>query len=144
MYLNPQMHVFFCGFLYIYALLYNVDLSRQLLFLFSALGAFNGLFLSLYFAFFLNKKRKANYFLSALLFVLSIRIIKSVFFYFNPSLSGVFIQVGISACVLIGPFLYLYSSMQVSKKERQLLVVTRVSSSTLDHRAGNSLSLLGI
>jgi len=92
-----------------------VDLSRQFLFLISALGAFNGLFLSLYFAFFLNKKRKANYFLSALLFVLSIRIIKSVFFYFNPSLSGIFIQIGISAFVLIGPFLYLYSSMQVSK-----------------------------
>ena len=93
-----------------------MNLDRQILFIVSALGAFNGLFLSLYFAFFLTKKRKVNYFLAALLFVLSIRIIKSVFFFFNPSLSQVFIQIGISACILIGPFLFLYTSMQVSKQ----------------------------
>ncbi|MBP7498349.1 MAG: AraC family transcriptional regulator, partial [Chryseobacterium sp.] len=42
------------------------------------------------------------------LLVLSIRIIKSVFFYFNPQLSNIFIQIGLSACILIGPFLFLY------------------------------------
>jgi len=86
-----------------------MDLEQQLLFLFSALGAFNGFFLSIYFAFFSKKKLISNYFLAALLLMLSIRIIKSVFFYFNPNLSEVFIQIGLSACVLIGPFLYLYS-----------------------------------
>lgn len=82
--------------------------SNQLLFFFSALGAFNGFLLSLYFA--INAKNKvfSNYFLSLLLLVLSIRIIKSVFFYFNPHLSNIFIQIGLSACVLIGPFLFLY------------------------------------
>lgn len=40
--------------------------------------------------------------------MLSIRIIKSVFFYFNPYLSNIFIQIGLSACILIGPFLFLY------------------------------------
>lgn len=82
--------------------------SNQLLFFFSALGAFNGFLLSFYFAVNAKKKRFANYFLSLLLLVLSIRILKSVFFYFNPNLSNIFIQVGLSACALIGPFLYLY------------------------------------
>ena len=82
--------------------------SHELLFFFSALGAFNGFLLSLYFAVNAKKKIFANYFLSLLLLVLSIRIIKSVFFYFNPHLSNTFIQIGLSACILIGPFLFLY------------------------------------
>jgi len=85
-----------------------MELKQQAIFLISALGGINGLFLSFYFAFVSKKTVKANYFLAALLFVLSIRIIKSVFFYFNPNLSQIFIQIGLSACVLIGPFLYLY------------------------------------
>lgn len=85
-----------------------MDYQTQLLFLFSALGAINGLVLSIYFAFFTKRKHPSNYFLGALLFVLSIRIIKSVFFYFNPNMAQWFIQVGLSACILIGPFLYLY------------------------------------
>ena len=81
---------------------------NQLLFFFSALGAFNGSLLSIYFAVNAKKKIFANYFLALLLLVLSIRIIKSVFFYFNPQLSNIFIQIGLSACILIGPFLFLY------------------------------------
>jgi len=81
---------------------------NQLLFFFSALGAFNGFLLSVYFAVNSNKKIFANYFLALLLLVLSIRIIKSVFFYFNPQLFNIFIQIGLSACILIGPFLFLY------------------------------------
>jgi AraC-like DNA-binding protein len=82
--------------------------SNQMLFFFSALGAFNGFILSLYFAIKANKNTFSNYFLSLLLLMLSIRIIKSVFFYFNPQLANVFIQIGLSACILIGPFLFLY------------------------------------
>lgn len=82
--------------------------SNQLLFFLSALGAFNGFVLSLYFAINAKKKIFSNYFLSLLMLVLSIRIVKSVFFYFNPNLSNIFIQIGLSACILIGPFLYLY------------------------------------
>ncbi|SOD12656.1 helix-turn-helix domain-containing protein [Pedobacter xixiisoli] len=81
---------------------------HQLLFFFSALGAFNGFLLSIYFAVNAKKKHFANYFLSLLLLVLSVRIVKSVFFYFNPNVSNVFIQIGLSACALIGPFLFLY------------------------------------
>ena len=87
-----------------------MDFQTQILFLFSALGAINGLVLSIYFAFFTKQKHPSNYFLAALLFVLSIRIIKSVFFFFNPDLSQMFIHIGLSACLLIGPFLYLYAT----------------------------------
>ena len=90
--------------------------SNQLLFFFSALGAFNGFILSIYFAINAKKKNFTNYFLSLLLLVLSVRIVKSIFFYFNPHLSNIFIQIGLSACVLIGPFLFLYlKSYKVEK-----------------------------
>ena len=47
-------------------------------------------------------------FLGLLLFLLSTRIAKSIFLYFNPNLFELFVQVGLSACFLIGPALYLY------------------------------------
>lgn len=87
-----------------------------LLFFFSALGAFNGFLLSLYFAINAKKKNFTNYFLSLLLLVLSIRIIKSVFFYFTPHISNIFIQIGLSACIMIGPLLYLYLNSYSDKK----------------------------
>ncbi|WP_459211601.1 helix-turn-helix domain-containing protein [Aquimarina rhabdastrellae] len=83
-------------------------IDKQLLFFFSALGAFNGLLLSLYFFFFIKKRQASFYYLGMLLLMLSIRIGKSVFFYFNPKLSQTFLQIGLSACFLIGPFLLLY------------------------------------
>ncbi len=92
--------------------------SDQLLFFFSALGAFNGFLLSLYFALNAKKKIFTNYFLSLLLLVLSIRIVKSVFFYFNPHLSTIFIQIGLSACILIGPFLFLYLKSYAADEKR--------------------------
>ena len=87
-----------------------------LLFFFSALGAFNGFLLSLYFAINAKKKKFTNYFLSLLLLVLSVRIVKSVFFFFNPNLSNIFIQIGLSACILIGPLLYLYLKSYTEEK----------------------------
>ncbi|MGS2761827.1 helix-turn-helix domain-containing protein [Sinomicrobium sp. M5D2P9] len=92
-----------------------MNLESQLIFFFSALGAFNGLLLSVYFALIAKKKKFSNYFLALLLFVLSIRIIKSVFLYFSPHLSDVFIHIGLSACVVIGPFLYLYIRSQTGE-----------------------------
>lgn len=96
-----------------------MNLESQLIFFFSALGAFNGVLLSIYFAVVARKKKFSNYFLSLLLFVLSIRIIKSVFFFFKPDLSGIFIQIGLSACILIGPFLYLYIKSQTKETNTQ-------------------------
>jgi len=64
--------------------------------------------LGLYFLFFRKPKEKSNRFLGGLLLVMSVRIGKSVFFHFNDDLAGVYLQFGLSACLLIGPFLYGY------------------------------------
>jgi len=85
-----------------------MNVSRELLFFFSALGAFNGLFMGLYFIFIAKPKHYSNFFLGALLISLSIRIGKSVFFYFNPDLSFHYLQFGLTSCFFIGPFLYFY------------------------------------
>ncbi|MGB4773452.1 MAG: helix-turn-helix domain-containing protein [Chitinophagaceae bacterium] len=92
-------------------------MANQMLFFFSALGAFNGIMLAAYFAVNANKKLFSNYYLSFLLLAVSVRIIKSVFFYFNPELSNTFIQIGLSACALIGPFLYLYIKSQTTTEK---------------------------
>lgn len=85
-----------------------MEYSRDLLFFFSALGAFNGILLSLYFLFFSKPKHIANLFLGAFLLALSIRVGKSVFFFFNPDLAFDFLQFGLTACFFIGPSLYFY------------------------------------
>lgn len=85
-----------------------MDVSRELLFFFSALGAFNGLLMGLYFFFIAKPKHISNSFLGAFLICLSIRIGKSVFFYFNPELSFIYLQIGLTGCLFIGPFLYFY------------------------------------
>ena len=91
-----------------------MNFANQIIFFFSALGAFNGFLLSLYFALVAKKRKFSNYFLAFLLLVLSIRIIKSVFFYFNRDLSNIFIQIGLSACTLIGQFLFLYIYLRIT------------------------------
>lgn len=82
--------------------------EQQLLFLFSALGAFNGVLLSGYFLLLKKDRRLSDLFLGGLLLSLSVRIMKSVFLFYNPGLFQLFVQIGLSACMLIGPFLYLY------------------------------------
>lgn len=95
-----------------------MDFNSQLLFFFSALGAFNGLFLSLYFAFFIKNPTRTTYFLSALILVISVRVVKSVFLSFYPETSSTFVQIGLTACFLIGPFLYIYVR-EVKRPETQ-------------------------
>ncbi|MEM9858038.1 MAG: AraC family transcriptional regulator, partial [Bacteroidota bacterium] len=82
-----------------------MELSRELLFFFSALGAFNGLVIGLYFLLVAKPRAASNYFLGLLLLALSIRIGKSVIYYFNPDLAGIYLQLGISGCLFIGPSL---------------------------------------
>jgi AraC-like DNA-binding protein len=91
-----------------------MTIPQQLLFLVSALGAFNGFVLSLYL--FISKKSRSipAFFLGVLLMAISIRVAKSVFLYFNPRLPKICLQAGLSACFLIGPalFHFLKSSLQ--------------------------------
>ena len=79
-----------------------------LLFFFSALGAFNGIILSLYLFFFTKTKTLSKFLLGALVLALSIRIGKSVLLYFDRGLPKIYLQIGLSACLFIGPFLYFY------------------------------------
>lgn len=83
-------------------------MGNNVLFFISALGAFNGLILGVYFLFFSRKQKLSNYFLGALLMALSLRIGKSVLFYFNTDLLRIYLQVGLSACWFIGPFVFFY------------------------------------
>ncbi|WP_428231165.1 helix-turn-helix domain-containing protein [Flavobacterium sp.] len=92
-----------------------MDTSKELLFFFSALGAFNGIILGIYFFFFTRKKYLTNYFLGALLFALSIRIGKSVFVYFDPALPKMYLQFGLTACFFIGPCLYYFLKSAVKE-----------------------------
>lgn len=82
-------------------------ISSQLLFLFSALGAVNGIFLALY-LFSRRPNRLTNKLLGVLLLAISIRTFKSTVYYFNRDLAVEFLQLGLSACLLIGPLTYLY------------------------------------
>ncbi len=81
-----------------------------LLFLFSCIGVLNALILSIYFFSRSTSKNILNRFLAGLFFVLSIRIGKSVIFFFfdDVPLLALYLQLGLSACFLIGPFLYFY------------------------------------
>lgn len=92
-----------------------MDTGKELLFFFSALGAFNGVILGVYFFFFTKKKYLTNYFLGALLFALSIRIGKSVFVYFHPELPKMYLQFGLTACFFIGPCLYYFLKSAVEE-----------------------------
>ena len=67
-----------------------MNLDNKLIFFFSALGAFNSVVLSIYFLLFSKPINKSNYFLGGLLVVLSIRVWKSLFFYFNTLFLDVF------------------------------------------------------
>jgi AraC-like DNA-binding protein len=91
-----------------------MGLGKEILFFFSALGAFNGLILSCYFFFFIRKKQLSNYFLGALLLALSLRVGKSVMYYFHRDISKVYLQIGLSACFLIGPALYFFLKSSLS------------------------------
>ncbi|GHF11115.1 hypothetical protein GCM10017044_01020 [Kordiimonas sediminis] len=84
-----------------------MELSSYLLFTFSALGALNAILLALW-LFCRSDGNFARKFLAGMLIALGFRIFKSVLFYFDPDLSRVWLQVGLSACYLIGPFLYSY------------------------------------
>jgi AraC-like DNA-binding protein len=92
-----------------------MSFGDKALFFFSFLGAFNGLVLSFYFLFFSSKKHLSNYLLGALLFVLSIRIGKSVVYFFDSSLPKIYLQIGLTACFFIGPFLYFFVKSEVNQ-----------------------------
>ncbi|MDT0607781.1 helix-turn-helix domain-containing protein [Croceitalea rosinachiae] len=95
---------------------FNMGMNQQLLFFFSAIGAFNGLLVGLYFVFFIKPKNLSNKLLGALFLALSVRVGKSVFLYFYDTIADVYIQFGLFACWLIGPLLFYYVRSAVTPK----------------------------
>lgn len=90
-----------------------MSITEQLLLMFSALGGLNAWLLAGYF--FWRKPSQpaersplADKLLALLLLMLSIRVLKSVLFYFNPGITKQILQLGLSACALIGPLLFAY------------------------------------
>lgn len=92
-----------------------MNIDNPLLFFFSALGVFNGFLASMYLLFFRKKNRLPNYFLGLLVLMLSIRIGKSVYMVFNEDRMLLILQIGLSACFMIGVMLYYY--VKASLKE---------------------------
>lgn len=90
-----------------------MTLGNNLLFFFSALGAFNALIVGTYFLCFTAKKNLSNYFLGALLIALSIRIGKSVAYFFDYNVPKTILQLGLTACLFIGPFLYFFVKTEI-------------------------------
>ncbi|RPE12759.1 AraC family transcriptional regulator [Chitinophaga lutea] len=92
-----------------------MNLGQQILFLVSALGACNGILLGIYL--FRTKKQRsvAAVLLGILLLALSIRVGKSVLLFFNPQLSRIILQIGLTACFLIGPSLYYFLKSAITK-----------------------------
>ncbi len=81
--------------------------ATAVLFLLASLGVVHGLLLSGYI---LTKKTKApaDLYFGVLLLVLSIRIGKSIIYYFDPTVSKIVLQIGLSACIFIGPLFAFY------------------------------------
>lgn len=95
-----------------------MDIGKEVLFFFSVVGAFNGILLGIFLLFFTQKKYLANNFLAGLLLAVSVRITKSVFLYFDRGLPKIYLQIGLSACFFIGPFLYYFVRSAVTPLEK--------------------------
>lgn len=85
-----------------------MQLSRDILFFVSTLGWFNGVILAVYLIFFFKKRTLATQLLGWMILALSLRVLKSVVWWFTPSLPTIYIQYGIVACMFVGPLLYAY------------------------------------
>ncbi|MEM8895986.1 MAG: helix-turn-helix domain-containing protein [Bacteroidota bacterium] len=80
----------------------------SLLFVIASIGVINGVLVSLYLLFKKGRSVAETYF-AGLVLTLSIRIGKSIYFYFGTEDDRLLLQLGLSACTFIGPFFYLYS-----------------------------------
>lgn len=88
-------------------------MSNELLFFLSTLGWFNGLILALYFLFFYKNRKLSGILFGLMLLSLSIRVAKSVLWWFYPKLPLLIILTGLVACLFVGPLLYYYIKSSV-------------------------------
>lgn len=80
-------------------------LRQHFLFFFAMLGAFNGIGAAA-FLWWQAKGKPTQRWLALLILMVGVRTGKSVAFYFWPDIPRVVLQVGLTACFLIGPCLY--------------------------------------
>ena len=91
--------------------------ATAVLFLLASLGVIHGLLLSGYTL--LKKSRvPATLYFGGLLLALSIRIGKSIVYYFDPSVSKIVLQIGLSACLFIGPLFAFYVQASMNSTSR--------------------------
>lgn len=92
--------------------------DNPILFFICGLGVFNGFLVAFYFLFFNKQKRVQNFFFGLLVLFLSLRIGKSLYVIFTPREERNFwlIQIGLSACFLIGISLFYYIKASVENK----------------------------
>lgn len=96
-----------------------MSIGQQILFFVSLLGAFNGFVLSVYL--FVSKRIRSltTVLLGVLLLAISLRVAKSVFLFFNhESIPKIYLQIGLSACFLIGPALYYFTRSALQQVTR--------------------------
>ncbi len=84
-----------------------MEIGNQILFFLAGLGVFNGLLLAFYFLFWLKPRKIVHLLFGFLMLMLCVRIGKSLFHIFTD-VDRIYRQIGLSACMMIGPFLYLY------------------------------------
>ena len=92
-----------------------MELGQDLLFFFSALGAFNSLLLGSYVLVNSRKYPTAYIFLGGLLLAHAIRAGFSCLYYFDD-VPREFIKVGLTAQLLIGPNIYYFLRFRLDKK----------------------------
>ena len=97
-----------------------MSLDNAILFFICSLGVFNGLLVSIYFLLIDKTKRVPNFLFGLLVLFLTIRIGKSVYTVFTPreERNLLFIQIGLSACFLIGVSLYYYVKSSVTRVKK--------------------------
>lgn len=94
-----------------------MSLDNAVLFFICSLGVFNGFLVSIYFLLIERVRRIPNFLFGLLVFFLTVRIGKSVYTIFTPreERSLLIIQIGLSACFLIGVSLFFYLKSSVTK-----------------------------
>jgi AraC-like DNA-binding protein len=94
--------------------------ENPILFFICSIGVFNGFLASFYFLFFSKEKRVQNSLFGLLLLLLSLRIGKSVYVIFTPreERNIALIQIGLSACFLIGFALFYYIKASVNNVKK--------------------------
>jgi AraC-like DNA-binding protein len=93
--------------------------ESPILFFLCSIGVFNGFLASFYFLFFSKEKRTQNLFFGLLLLFLSLRIGKSVYVIFTERSERdlLILQIGLSACFLIGISLFYYLKSSVENRK---------------------------